>query len=583
MAAFPFVHTMSPATLTYETLIKLIAIYTGRLQGLLTSDYDLAKLYFLSFATVESQNNKKVSNLKETETNEKATPEHNDEKKDKDDLVEFFIKDSDTWDALPYVQDYDHIDLAHSYISAFDLYNLVTFLLCIFELRPEQSLSTSPKFSQYFEDTQYRHFQKSALCILRAIDTEFPERSSFNSQASWEEKMKDIKIVYSQFQKAYQTSFSHLLEPLGALFGGLLYSNNFGDKPAGSSTIAEKPSPNEVSGKETSLEKDNLQKEGMTKLINPATMAQLGAMLGPELYHKLKKLYVGTQAGFSLRSFETKVFKWRAPTLLLVFGREISSPGASARERQFNDNIPPLSNLHNKNKADKASNTRKAYLFGAYVTEPWQAHTKNTFGTDKSLIIQLEPVQDKFLAEPKVPEGPYAVINPNHEKFAYFTRAVPGGLGFGSGPPQTSHRSPSMSGSSNSMISKLKANASGISSGGGKSYMAPSRFNLGNVSLTLDDSLEFAVFRHVGLGGSFRPTTGAREYEEWEDRFEISEVEVWGSGKDEDLEEQRKTWEWEEREALLRQRVNIKNMGEERAFMEMAGLVGNHGSGGSMG
>lgn len=101
--------------------------------------------------------------------------------------------------------------------------------------------------------------------------------------------------------------------------------------------------------------------------------------------------------------------------------------------------------------------------------------------------------------------------------------------------------------------------------------------------MTLDDALEFGVFRHVGRGGSYRPTNGNRETDEWEDRFDISEVEVWGSGGDEDLEEQRKKWEWEEREALYRQRVNLKNMGEERAFLEMAGLIGNHGSGGSMG
>lgn len=37
------------------------------------------------------------------------------------------------------------------------------------------------------------------------------------------------------------------------------------------------------------------------------------------------------------------------------------------------------------------------------------------------------------------------------------------------------------------------------------------------------------------------------------------------------------------KQAEARQNVNIRNLGEERAFLEMAGLVGNHGAaGGSM-
>lgn len=62
----------------------------------------------------------------------------------------------------------------------------------------------------------------------------------------------------------------------------------------------------------------------------------------------------------------------------------------------------------------------------------------------------------------------------------------------------------------------------------------------------------------------------------------ITDIEVWGVGSNKELDEQRKQWEWEEKQAKARQSVNLRNTGEERAFLEMAGLVGNHGSGGSI-
>ena len=111
-----------------------------------------------------------------------------------------------------------------------------------------------------------------------------------------------------------------------------------------------------------------------------------------------------------------------------------------------------------------------------------------------------------------------------------------------------------------------------------------------SVSLTIEANLEFAVFRHlVNLSSSndkfFHNSQQSHiSHEDYEDRFTISTIEVWGllvSGKE--LEEQKKQWEWEEKQAEARQNVNIRNLGEERAFLEMAGLVGNHGAaGGSM-
>jgi len=80
--------------------------------------------------------------------------------------------------------------------------------------------------------------------------------------------------------------------------------------------------------------------------------------------------------------------------------------------------------------------------------------------------------------------------------------------------------------------------------------------SLGAVSLVLDEGLEFGVFNHSSAGGgAFRP--GARG--DWQDRFEIEEVEVWGVGGIEEAQEQAKQWAWEEREALSRRGLNGGN------------------------
>jgi len=104
------------------------------------------------------------------------------------------------------------------------------------------------------------------------------------------------------------------------------------------------------------------------------------------------------------------------------------------------------------------------------------------------------------------------------------------------------------------------------------------------VSLVLDSSFEFGVFthNHTSGGGAFH-NSESRKYD-FQDRFEIESLEVWGCGGDAEAEEQRKRWAWEEREAEARRKINLGSgdIEADRALLEMAGLVGNNRSGGSM-
>jgi hypothetical protein len=100
--------------------------------------------------------------------------------------------------------------------------------------------------------------------------------------------------------------------------------------------------------------------------------------------------------------------------------------------------------------------------------------------------------------------------------------------------------------------------------------------------------LEYAVFRHISSqagSGTTSFSTGVQPEisgHDYEDRFLITDLEVWGVGSSKELEEQKKQWDWEKKQAEARQSVNLRSMGEDKALLEMVGLVGNHGSGGSV-
>ena len=108
--------------------------------------------------------------------------------------------------------------------------------------------------------------------------------------------------------------------------------------------------------------------------------------------------------------------------------------------------------------------------------------------------------------------------------------------------------------------------------------------SLGSVSLLINDSLEYGVFNHdyKARGGAFQ-TSLVRKYE-FQDRFQIESLEVWGCGGDAEAKAQAERWAWEAREAEARRRVNLGsgNVEADRALLEMAGLVGANQSGGSM-
>jgi hypothetical protein len=106
--------------------------------------------------------------------------------------------------------------------------------------------------------------------------------------------------------------------------------------------------------------------------------------------------------------------------------------------------------------------------------------------------------------------------------------------------------------------------------------------SLGPVSLALDDSFEFGCFTHSysSQGGAFQ-TSVVRKVD-FQDRFEVSSIEVWGCGGDDEAKYQAEQWAWEAREAEARRKVNLGtgDIEADRALLELAGLIGGHSRGG---
>ena len=300
------------------------------------------------------------------------------------------------------------------------------------------------------------------------------------------------------------------------------------------------PSPPEESSKtdapipETPLE-ELLPREG--EILNYDVLKQLTSIIPRlRLFRRLTPLYVGGNDGFSMGLIEQKAFNWQAPSILLVSGSRLSSNPDGARERIFSNSLPPQRFLNNVSNDDVS----KEVVFGTYLDVHWKHTYREAIGGRDSLLFQLRPYQDIFTA---------SSIN---KEYVTFTKA---GINFGSPLPR----------------------ARAIS--GMDSYV-----DLGAVSLYLDESLEYGVFNHESIGGgSFHPSEKRKS--DWQCRFEIESLEIWGCGGEEEAAKQKAAWAFEEREAAARKGVKRSNHIEaDRALLEMAGLVGNHNaSGGSMG
>jgi hypothetical protein len=525
LGAFPFGND-APVVLGFEQMIMVVVIMSERYQRVLKKgNRDRTKLFFRSLAVFDRKESldaqeagKQVGIDTHSDGDAITVRSHaagfavdeaaNDEdEEDDDDLALAALESLDAIDV------YRHGDapIAQASIPSDNLRRLIMLLLLI---APMSSLESLSRHAGRLSGDQLAGLRKTADNILAAFVNV--------------ERFPGVKI--HQFNTVISISLPFLFNGFNPLFEHFLFSKNidFTKRKDGSTTTA--PLADFVLDQPLMSQK--------AEILDLNVLSQLSFFLpGDSLFRRLRLLYSGGDSGFSLGSFETRVFNWRAPTILLVSGNRISDPPSGGQERAFSDSLPP--------KRFSDSGTSGHVTFGVYVSQPWQQTHKECFGDYETKLFQLEPVHEVFHA---------STMNTD---YISFTRppSAHSGISFGSPHP------------------KAKPTAG-----------LPSHYNLGAVSLILDSSFEFGVFTHnySSSGGAFHNSETRKH--DFQDRFEIESLEVWGCGGDTEADEQRKRWNWEEREAEARMRINIGtgDIEADRALLEMAGLIGSNRSGGSM-
>lgn len=550
LGAFPF-PSLAPSILTIEAMLKVVVIMTERYRGVLKrGGTDRNKLLFRSLAvfdrrmssvyekppqevldSIRDGKSEKVDTsdavMEEARSQAAGEEPHptrgfsidkptndEDEEEDDDELALAALDSLDAIEVFKYDQRAD-TKIHHAQIPVDNFRRLLMLLLVIAPLDAQESLS---RHAERLTPKRIHSLREVADSILWSFTPE-----------------QNAGIFYQSFNKIIPTSLPYMFDGLNPLFEHFLFSKNIDlSKRKRSSASTPLTSPTVPQVPDTPLE-PLLPREG--DILNLDILSQLSFFIkGNNLFRRLRPLYLGADAGFSLGSIEQKVFNWRAPSILLVSGTRLSAAPEGTRERSFADSLPP------KRFPDGTSGngTKGRVIFGAYIDVPWKHTYKEAIGGDDMLLFQLSPLHEVFRA---------STIS---REYLTFTKT---GVGLGCPPPR-------------------QENISGMSS----------HTALGPVSLMLDASLEFGVFTHDSTGGgSFRSSQTRKG--DWQDRFEVENLEIWGCGGNEEAERQRAAWAFEAREAEARKNIRMgKDIEADRALLEMAGLVGNHGaSGGSMG
>lgn len=532
IGAFPFLQD-APAVLGLEQMVIVLAILTNRYkQVLVKGANDRRKLLFgglavydrklstvhqgaLDSAAVEADGPRIASTHPPCQGSavDIAQDEEGDDWTEDDELILSAL------DALDYVggsQRRSDSTMHGAMIPADNFRKFIMLLLLISPLDEQENLSS---YVDRISGSELESLRERAECILAAfLDVE---------------KSPGIKL--SQFNAIVPISMPYLFDGLAPLFEHFLFSKRLdlnqhkGEAP---------PLP------VTSLPQPLLQETG--SIMNLSVLSQLSLFIpGTSLFRRVRQLYSGDDDGFSMGSFESKVFNWRAPTILLVSGIRLpagSTHMGSCHESGFLSTLPP------RRFPSGGSEDAEQLTFGIYLGQPWKYTNRECFGGDDTILFQLEPIHDVFLPS-----------NLNKEYISYIKPSSStnhAGLSIGCPPPQPA-----------------------------QTFRRSNNVLLGPISLVLDSSFEYGCFTHDQSlrGGAFQPSP-ARRFN-FQDRFEVTHLEVWGCGGDEEAKIQAERWAWEAREAEARRTINLGtgDIEADRALLEMAGLIGANRSGGSMG
>ena len=574
LGAFPF-PSHAPAILTNEALLRVVVILTGRhakvLRGgkavwrreiwrgcavfdrVLSPTTDRAPSDPSRADAGQPGGGEQFSASKGFDVDRPVNDIEDDDGLEYDD-DEMVLAAFESMDAMDVFRQGDKADIVHAMIPSDNFLRLLELLLLIAPLGAQENVGL---YGVTLDPKRLEGLRSTANCILASFGIEH-----------------NPGISYRVFNKVVSNTLPFLFDPFQPLFEHFLFSKDLDRMHARKSGSSAPESGSQETAKTTTSSAPSekpptsdteplLPVEGDIMDLN--ILSQLSFIFtGPSLCRTMRPLYMGSKHGFSMGQFEKSVFNWRAPSILLVSGTLIPPASSTSHARNF---VDKLSN-HRLPASVDSEHEGTRFTYGAYVPVPWKVTHKTTFSTSQTRLFQLSPVHDVFEA---------SEMSTN---YTYFNKppATFSGVGFGSPLPNYSSTSRASSKFSSPGLPRHF------------SVLGDEHVPLGPVSLHIDDALEFACFTHLSAGGgSFHPSKlphGVRPVSDWQDRFEIDALEVWGIGGSEVAATQREAWAWEEREAEARRRINLGtgDIDADRELLRMAGLIGGGGdrSGGSM-
>lgn len=388
IGAFPFLQE-APAVLGLEQMVMVITIMTERYKKVLArGSSNRRKLLFKSLAVYDRKlseiDNKVRSDEKDAEhgsvlessqtgvtrshapgfaVDEAGDEEAEDAEDDDDDTLVYAA-----FESLDYISAFKHGDaptIHGAMIPADNFRKLIMLLLLIAPMDAQQRLS---QFTERTVGDELDSLRTTAESILAAF---------LNVE-------KSPGIKFGHFNNVVPVCFPHMFTGFNSLFEHFLFSKNL-DFSKHNKPVAEEVKPTTaVTAPEGALQ-PLLEETG--SILNLNILSQLSFFLpGSTLFRRLRLLYSGGEDGFSMGSFENKVFHWRAPTILLVRGTRIDDNPSGGQESHFVASLPPRRFPHGS-ESDRLT-------FGIYISQPWRHTHRECFGDLECILFQLGPVHD---------------------------------------------------------------------------------------------------------------------------------------------------------------------------------------------
>ncbi|KAI7869674.1 TLD-domain-containing protein [Spinellus fusiger] len=368
-----------------------------------------------------------------------------------------------------------------------DLVHLFELLLWIVEM--EKSERVLPQTTDARDTIDYDAISDMAECVVASLAPIDPTSKQDGSEHS---------ISYSVFQRWKERNAPHLFKTLQSF----IYSK-----------FAVYTQHSMTAMSDLVLKQDMVPLPDASDILNPLYCSLLCWRLPEMSLHnkQWRRLYSGDQNGFSMNRFESHVFKYPDPTLVLIQAEATLSS-------TFSSSSSPLSPpVH--------------LILGAYIPEPWKS-SKHYWGGPGCFVFELSPHFEVFR-----PTG-------RNDHYVYYHSDI--GIALGSTstlpPPKATHHT----------------HASGLNH-----FLVTLDNSLQSGTYTQEAYPELPTFESSVLRSSF-------DYS-----LQVVDIEVFGLGNDKSKTTQQKEWQFEQRESLKRASVQFRRKDQtvDKELLRMAGIL----------